>query len=139
MNNRIEDAPTQGELHRKKNRKPFGAQIQKLAYEPRIGYHRHWFNDRPGRVQQALEAGYTHVKDAKGNNVSLPVGVNDSGGALVAFLMEIPEEWYKEDMAAQQAKLDQLHESIKAGSLNEQPGENRYIPSQGISIKSGRP
>ena len=30
-------------------RKPFGTFDQKLAYPSREGFHRHWFNDEPGR------------------------------------------------------------------------------------------
>src|SRR4051812_47316603 len=79
-------------------RKPFGGVELKMAYPQREGFHRHWFNDVPGRVQRAQEAGYTNVTGNDGKPVSMVVGTAEGGGALVAFLMEIPEEWYKEDM-----------------------------------------
>src|ERR1041384_4296280 len=44
-------------------RKPFGSQGQKLAYADRPGYHRHWFNDTPGRIMDAQSAAYDFVLD----------------------------------------------------------------------------
>lgn len=121
---------------RKRTRRPFGSHQQKLFYPPRAGYHRHWFNDSPGRIINAQEAGYEHVKDDTGKNVVRPVGVNDSGGALMAYLMEIPEEWYKEDMAANQKANDEIDNAIKRGNVAGTVGEDgRYIPARGITIR----
>jgi hypothetical protein len=44
-------------------RQPFGVLEQELAYPPRPGFRRYWFNDRPGRIRRALRAGYAHVVD----------------------------------------------------------------------------
>jgi hypothetical protein len=120
------------------SRKPFGSQDQKLAYPTRENYHRHWFNELPGRIDSALEAGYTHVLDKEGRKVVRIVGVANSGDGLPSYLMEIPQEWYDDDMARQQAEIDKTEEAMRRGKLEEKPGENRYIPAQGISIKSGR-
>ena len=134
-----EVAPIQAETEqRRPTRKPFGALDQKLAYPERENYHRHWFNDVPGRIQRAQEAGYEHVKDKEGKTVSRTVGVAEGGGALAAYLMEIPLEWYTQDMAAQQAEIDKREESIKRGELESQQGDGRYVPAQGISIKHGK-
>lgn len=121
-------------------RRPFGSQTQKLAYEQRAGYHRHWFNDDPGRIHTALEAGYTHVVNKEGKNVQRVVGVNPAGGALMGFLMEIPEEWFQEDMARGQELVAKMDQAIKSGAVAGQPGQDgRYIPeSRGIKITSGR-
>ena len=121
----------------REKRQPFGSQVQKLAYEARAGYHRHWFNDSPGRIEQALAAGYTHVEDKEGKKVSRVVGVGPSGGALLGFLMETPQEWYDEDMAAQQKIVDEREAAIKRGESDRQAGDGRYIPSQGIKISHG--
>jgi hypothetical protein len=121
-------------------RRPFGSQVQKLAYEARPGYHRHWFNELPGRIDQALEAGYTHVEDREGRKVTRVVGVAPAGGPLTAFLMEIPEEWYQEDMALQaQANAEREH-AIRTGSVTGQPGKDGvYIPeTRGIKITTSR-
>lgn len=123
---------------RRVNRKPFGSLEQKLAYPEREGFHRHWFNDVPGRVSRALEAGYEHVKDNEGKNVCKNVGTAEGGGPLVGYLMEIPEEWYLQDQAAQQEQIDSVEETIRRGEFESKPGDGRYVPKQGISIRSGR-
>jgi hypothetical protein len=97
---------------RKAARKPFGAMQQKLAYPERAGFHRHWFNNTAGRIQTAQEAGYEHVV-ANGKPVEKVVGTAEGGGPLNAFLMEIPQEWFEEDMAAQQREIDEKEKSIK--------------------------
>ena len=135
-----EVAPIQSEtpVRARPARKPFGALEQKLAYPDRENSHRHWFNDVPGRIQRAQEAGYEHVKNDEGKNVSRVVGVAEGGGALTSFLMEIPEEWYKEDMKAQQQEIDKKEGLIARGELESQQGDGRYVPAQGISIKHGK-
>lgn len=121
----------------KEARRPFGAYTQKLAYESRVGYHRHWFNDIPGRIDQAVEAGYTHVIDKEGKKVQRVVGTNEGGSALTGFLMETPDEWYQEDMARQQMEVDKVDEAVRRGAVADSPDGNRYIPSRGISIRDG--
>jgi len=116
-------------------RKPFGAMNLKLEYPQREGFHRHWFNDIPGRIDRAREAGYEHVKGNDSKNVSRVVGAAEGGGALTAYLMEIPEEWYKEDMAREQRLIDDKEASIKGGNPQGGEVEKGYVPAQGISIK----
>lgn len=118
-------------------RKPFGALLQRLAYPDRPNYHRHWFNDVAGRISRAQEAGYEHVKDHDGKNVSKVVGTAEGGAPLHAYLMEIPEEWYREDIAAQQKEVDEKESSIRRGNFERKEGDGRYVPTQGISIKHG--
>ncbi len=97
-------------------RKPFGGQEQKLTFPDRAGYHRHWFNDEPGRLMRAEEAGYQHVQDPRTNKpVATVVGIGRGGGAMTAYLMEIPEAWYREDMAAQDDVVIGMLDQIKAG------------------------
>lgn len=124
-------------LPQRPSRKPFGSMSFKLDYPQREGFHRHWFNDVPGRVDRAKEAGYEHVKGSDQRNVSRIVGTAEGGGALTAFLMEIPEEWYKEDMDIEQRVVDEKEAAIRQGMLDKSEGDNRYVPSQGISIKTG--
>lgn len=130
--------PTQPRKISRENRKPFGSQDQKLAYPARDGFHRHWFNEIPGRIDSALEAGYTHVIDKDGKKVSRVVGVSTSGGPLTAWLLEIPEDWYLDDMKRHQDIVDEKESAIRQGALDVKPGENRYVPSRGITIKAGR-
>lgn len=109
-------------------RKPFGSQRQKLQYPNREGYHRHWFNDEPGRIEAAAEAGYEHVRDErKGGNVQTVVGTARGGGALIAFLMEIPEEWYREDMAANEAEYASRMQEIRQGEHAKPQGRDGQL------------
>lgn len=112
-------------------RQPFGAQHQKLLAPARPGFRRYWFNDEPGRVQRALGAGYAHVK-TDGRNTSKVVGRNGDNTAKVAYLMEIPQRWFDEDVAAQQAKIDEIDAAIKGGEVARKSGDNRYVPKDGI-------
>ena len=109
-------------------RKPFGAQEQKLQYANRPGYHRHWFNDEPGRIMRAEEAGYEQVHDTRTNKpVCTVVGISRGGGPLTAFLMEIPQQWYDEDMAAQDnAVIGRLNE-IKTGEYERPAGRDGQL------------
>ena len=116
-------------------RKPFGSAALKLDYPVRAGFHRHIFNDIPGRIQRALEAGYEHVKDNEGKPVVRVVGTAEGGGPLHGFLMEIPEEWYLEDMKLEQDQVTAKEETMRRGKF-ESP-DNSYVPSQGIKISSG--
>lgn len=137
MNDQIKVAPRRVA---RESRRPFGSQMQKLAYEPRLGYHRHWFNDSPGRLEQAINAGYQHVEDKEGVKVHTVVGVSATGGALTGYLMEIPEEWYKEDMARGQEQVDQIDQAVRKGAVAGKPGvDGVYVPeSRGIKIRDGR-
>ncbi|ACI52300.1 conserved hypothetical protein [Gluconacetobacter diazotrophicus PA1 5] len=125
------------------SRRPFGLREQKLAYPEREGYHRHWFNDEPGRVARAQDAGYAQVMDESGKPVSRTVGVARGGGPQIAYLMEIPAEWYREDMAAQEAGHRELMAQIREGRVPGGPtGADRnaqYVPNGvGITIREER-
>ncbi len=112
-------------------RKPFGSHVQKLKYPDRPGFHRHWFNDTPGRVARALEAGYKHVQDREGKNVARIVGVASTGGGQNAYLMEIPEQWWKDDQAVKDKARDDLDARIKRGVIaGTAPGQDgAYLPT----------
>jgi hypothetical protein len=110
---------------------PFGTPQLKLASDPRPGFHRRYFNDVPGRIERALNAGYSHVKDSNGNNVTTTVGVAKEGGALASYLMEIPKELFDGDQAAKMQAIDEFDESIRRGvdASGRAPGQDgRYVP-----------
>lgn len=126
-------------------RVPFGSFQQKLAYPKREGYYRYWFNDEPGRVQQATDAGYTHVKDqSTGAQVKRVVGKSDAGGALYAYLMEIPTVIWEEDMQAQRRQTDETEAAIKRSKAivanAKEAAEDQgafYVPGGGSKVESG--
>jgi hypothetical protein len=111
------DGP-EGRRVTRENRKPFGSQTQKLAFKKREGYFHYWFNDTPGRIDAAKEAGYTHVLDKVTQKpVQMVVGVTAQGGALNGFLMEIPEEWHDADMAENERKVAEKEDTIRRGQV----------------------
>lgn len=113
-------------------RAPFGSQVQKLSLKPREGFHRHWINDEPGRIAQALKGGWTHIKDDDGSPLSRIV--NPATNGRIAYAMEIRQEWYDEDMAEERKKVDDIENSIRRGQ-NLQASENDkqhfYASAQG--------
>jgi hypothetical protein len=96
-------------------RRPFGVRRQKLAYDTRPGFHRHWFHDLPGRIPYALECGWKHVQDKDGRNVCLDVGARDGGGSMRDYLMELPLAWYNEDQAAKLQSRNDIDAEIRRG------------------------
>lgn len=123
-------------------RKPFGTQVQRGSYPRREGYHRRWFNDdSKGRLERALEAGYKFVLDPKTKEkVKQPAGVAEAGGIMLRYLMEIPQEWYDADQAAKQQEVDEREAAYKLGADTHGAvgKDGRYIPTQGISIKTNK-
>jgi hypothetical protein len=132
-----------------RERVPLGAHRQKLSID-----HLHipenkvarWVNDTPGRIGQAIEGGYMHVRSPQketvgedplttgnlGDSVNVVVGSNEDGSALTGYLMVIDKDLYDEDQAYKQAKLDELDKAIKEGQV--EPSEGQYIPSGGIKV-----
>lgn len=116
-------------------RTPFGAMSQKLAAEERLGYHRHWFNDpldKPGRIEEAYNAGYTHVRDKNRRPIVRTVG----RGGLKAYLMEIPEHMWLADMTAQERVNQRIESAIRGGKLSRDPDDDtRYVPRGAIRFE----
>jgi quinol monooxygenase YgiN len=130
----------------REKRQPFAGFTQKLAYPPRAGYYRYWFNDEPGRVLQARDAGYEHVKNpATQEHEKRVVGTRKEGGALWAYLMEIPTEiWEDDQKLKRQRGSDQYEAAIKKSRViaktdaeaREDEG-NFYVPGGGSKIEHG--
>lgn len=89
------------------------ARAKKLDIEPKPGYYRHWFIK--GNVAKAQAAYYDFVKDSEGNNVTRPAG----NGEERLYLMEIKEEFYREDVELARQNitevLQQKVQDVKAG------------------------
>lgn len=149
-----ENSKTERAAHAVKERKervPLGVPRSKLTVPNRPGYKRRWINeDGKGRLQHALEGGYTHVtdpnlrigedgsQDKPDSRVSRIVGRGEGSKPLRAYLMEIPSEQYKEDQASKQAALDEVDRAIRKGRLRSDGEEHRYVPDdgRGITVKS---
>ncbi len=111
-------------------RVPLGQHVAKLAYAPRPGYARRWVSDLPGRVDKALAAGWSHVKDPKTKQpVKYVTDPSLGAGGRQGFLMELPEELYEEDQKVKQDSLDEVDEAIYKGAYNQEAGDKRYNPT----------
>lgn len=129
----------------KDRRKPFGAFQQKLAYPARPGYYRYWFNDEPGRINEARDAGYEHVKDPHDKqHVKRVVGTRKEGGALWAYLMEIPTEIWELDLAANNKRTDDIERAIRqskvivnSGADPKEDAGGFYVPGGGSTVEGG--
>lgn len=111
-------------------RRPFGSQLPKLYAPQRKGYRRYWFNDKPGRIARAKEAGYSIV-----NEDGKPMCRVVQGGGLRAYFMEIPIKYFEEDMRAGQRQVDEIDRAIRGGDIKRTEGDNRYVPKDAIKFK----
>ena len=119
----------------RKERIPFGAPQRKWNTPEDDGFHYHVFNDNwskePDRIQRAERAGYVKVEDVE----STTVGTNEDKSPIKGILMRIPEDIFEEDQKLKQKEVDRVDQAIKSGTLEQQPGDKRYIPD-GIKIWS---
>ena len=105
-------------------RQPFGALHQKLALPQRIGYHRHWFNDVAGRVDEAKASGWAHIKNPRdGTPLKRVVGTGRDNNVLYAFAMELPEVFWQEEMDARHQQAKEKIDAIKAKPFRAQAGQ----------------
>jgi len=117
-----------------RTRIPMSVPQAKLSSPELPGFHLHWMNDEPGRIEQAIKAGYSFVdkEDAVlistdlasggvaagtdlGTRVSQVVGRNANGEPLRSYLMKIPLEWFQEDQAGIQERVSAAEATIRAG------------------------
>jgi hypothetical protein len=115
------------------------------------GYHLHILNDTPGRIQNAVDAGYEFVTPEEiggtisgtleqnsdlGEKVRYRVGADEAGNAMYAYLMKIRQDWYEEDQQIIQSRIDQVDDAIKNGKLTGDGNstEGFYVPKGGIKV-----
>lgn len=95
---------------------PMGVPRAKLHAEVKPGYFGYWFNDIHGRIQQAEQAGYTHVSEGKERR---QVGVHPDGSPMFAYLMQIRMEFHDEDEAAKLSATNSTDAAIRRGTPRE--------------------
>ena len=124
----------------RKVRQPFGgAMQQKLALPKRTGYHRHWFNDVAGRIDEASASGWAHIINPRdGKPFRRVVGSGRDSKAIEAYAMELPEVFWQEEMDARNklamAKLDSIKKNpfaSKPGQAQESDKGKFYDPTEG--------
>ena len=132
----------------KKDRVPFGGfrtklQLSKEDLDAMKGYHLRWFNDKDGRVEAALNAGYTfvepeqarslgvanlHAENSDLNSKVSKIVSRGSGEVIRAYLMKIQEEWYQEDFDAKIAVTQKVDEALRPVTQGGQTVESGYTP-----------
>jgi len=132
-----------------RTRIPMSIPRLKLSTPELPGYHCHWVNDYPGRVMQAIQAGYAFVPPDEalitmpdlggsplgggtdlGSRVSVVVGATTEGTPLRAYLMKLPNEFFKADQEAVQSRVDSVDEAMAQGNLKvEGDTRHRYVKS----------
>lgn len=132
------------ETKKRVERTPIAAQSV-LNSESRPGFHRRYVNDYAGRIDMFLKAGYTFVKN-EGNEgtgqVQDPSVLDSScirkvvnktlqeGMGRLAYLMEIPLEWWEEDQQLKDNKVSELENEID-------PTQSTKAYTYGSVFKSG--
>lgn len=129
-------------------RVPLGVARAKLSFPKRPGYVRRVVNDTEGRLLQAEQGGYQFVLSSGGSlgdpdidNVNRDLGarisrVVDKSTGQKGYLMEIKEDFYKDDQRLKAKKVAEIDNSILKGKLDD--ADSRYIPEhgKGISIET---
>lgn len=126
------------EVKKRRKRIPFGVMKQRFIDVPNDdGFRYRVFNDNwrkePGRVQRAKDAGYETVDHPQSGK---PVGTNEDGTEIIGVLMRIPQEWFDEDQKAKEEQQDELMNQIYQGTYQQQKGDGRYVPKEGIKIET---
>ncbi len=109
------------------------------------GFHLHWINDTPGRLQRAVAGGYDFVKKDEveltesnkvvernsdiGDKIRAIVGTTDRNEPLYAYLMKIRQEWYDEDQTDAMTKVKQTEaDMVRQGGMNADRIGEKYLP-----------
>ena len=82
------------------------------------GFQYYWAIDRKGMIEQMEAAWYEKVLDERGDPITVPAGSGE-----MHYLMCVQQEYYNEDIAAQQ-KLNIDSTAKQAQAL----GEEEYVP-----------
>ena len=84
--------------------------------------HYRWVNDVGDRLHKFVEAGYgfvnksglaagdATVESARGTDSLMKKGV---GMGVIAYLMKVPQEFYREDQRAKQVEVEELEAEMK--------------------------
>jgi hypothetical protein len=131
----LPELPRRPDMPDSRPRQPFGSEELQLAWPARRGYRNYWFNDVPGRITRAKKAGYSHVIDPDTGDPACIVTDKTDRGGRKSYLMEIPMQWYQEDMQRQAEALDRRLNDIRHGRAGPGAEDHRYVPKQGIKIE----
>ena len=141
----------------RRTRNVFNGTVGKLTINPEIikqldeaGWHLHIFNDTPGRIEEALSAGYEFVTQeeigsavtsvvsrntALDGKVKYLVGASEEGNGMYAYLMKTRKEYYEEDQEQLQKRNDYIDSQIRNGRATSAGDSSEGFYNAGISMK----
>ena len=126
-------------------RVPMGGAEANFYVPPEVredGYEYRWVNDRGSRVQRLEQAGYEVVTDAavqtarngaendRTDGTVIRAQADKSGrmDGMQAVLMRQSSEFYQQDQAAKQGRVDQVVEAINGQGLEIDNRSGTYVP-----------
>ena len=155
-------APAAARAAGERKRIPMSTPVQKLSTVDIPGYHCHWFNGTPDRIQRALDGGYEFVTRDEimlnaaglgqestqsgntdmGSQVSIVSGkeIGTDGQPIRLILMKIKEEWWLEDQQLIEERNEKTATTLRGGALgaeHESQGDGvkfRYIDKSRTQI-----
>ena len=89
----------------------------------RQGYKTYWAVNNPGEIEALEERDWTKVKDDRGEPVTV-----DAGNNKKHYLLEIPVEYWQEDLKAQSEENDRVTREITKVREYTNRNEGDYIP-----------
>ena len=107
-------------------RHPIGAKRDVLTVQnPDENYVYRVVNDNPGRIDRFKEAGYELVENATlgtshadGSQADAGVVSKDVGKGVTAYVMRQRRDWYDEDQAAKQRRIDEAEDGMRKKKVN---------------------
>ncbi len=137
---------------------PMSSGQQKLAVPEIPGYYLHWFRGEPERIQAALNAFFEFVDESETsqNNLSLGGDAKKSGNTdmgtrvstlagselgqdgqpLRMYLMKLPWHLHEEDLKSQEAKNDNIRQSLNQGTIGTEGVNNSDMKSRYVKESS---
>lgn len=134
-----------------RKRIPMAVPVQKLSVPDIPGYHLHWFQGTPDRLERALQGGYEFVEETEtsvndaglggtstrtgntdmGSRVSVVAGseIGKDGQPIRLVLMKIKQEWYEEDQKLVEERNQATIDSLLGGTQNAggHDSSHRYV------------
>ena len=136
---------SKGKTVKMRKRIPLGEQHRLASVDRPVGYVDRWINDVDGRVFKARKAGYEFIdregsiikekderfQDPEWQNSAMSQPV---GGGITAYLMRVKKEFYDEDQAEKQTKIDAQENQMRKKNI---PGVKTDQVYGEISISRG--
>jgi hypothetical protein len=125
------------DLPQRPARKPFGSMSLKLDYPQREGFHRHWFNDIPGRMWAVLLRQVMSTSRTGWQASEQDCGHCRGWRGLDGLPDGNPRGMVQPRYGPEQRIIDDKEASMKRGVADGPEGEGQYVPKQGIKIRRG--